>query len=83
MTELTRTILDKDEVAKLERYLKDKPKAIILTHANPDGDAIGSAMGMWHGLKDGGYDIDVACIDGCPEAFNYINLNQKYWVMKW
>lgn len=82
MTELTRTILDKDEVAKLQRYLKDKPKVIILTHANPDGDAIGSAMGLYHGLKDAGHNVDVACADPCPEEFEYIegleNLKQNF-----
>lgn len=78
MTDLTRNILDKDEIAKLQRYLKDKPKLLILTHANPDGDAIGSALGLWHGLNDAGFNVDVACADPVPEAFTYLKQTEVF-----
>lgn len=72
MTDLTTNILDPEELSKLQRYLKGQPKIIILTHANPDGDAIGSAMGLYMGLKGAGHKVDVACVDPCPEEFSYI-----------
>jgi bifunctional oligoribonuclease and PAP phosphatase NrnA len=33
-----------EQIAKAERIL-------LLTHINPDGDAIGSVLGMWHALR--------------------------------
>jgi len=72
MTDLTRSILAEDEVKKLKRYLDSQPKLIILTHANPDGDAIGSALGLYGGLKQAGFEVEVACIDPCPEEFEYL-----------
>lgn len=71
MTELSQSILASDEVAKLKRYLDSKPKLLILTHANPDGDAMGTALGLYGGLKPH-HTVDVACIDPCPEDFQYI-----------
>jgi phosphoesterase RecJ-like protein len=63
MSDLNRSILVDEEVSKLKRYLESQPKLIILTHANPDGDAIGSALGLYSGLKEQGFEVDVACID--------------------
>jgi len=77
MKELTRDILDPKEVEKLKRYLASKPKLIILTHANPDGDAIGSAIGLYNGFKEAGLEVDVACIDPCPEEFLYLKNTKK------
>lgn len=72
MTDFTRSILPESEVNKLKRYLESHPKLIILTHANPDGDAIGSALGLYLALKEKGHTVDVACIDPCPEEFKYL-----------
>lgn len=72
MTDFTRSILPENEVNKLKRYLESQPKLIILTHANPDGDAIGSALGLYLGLKQKGLVVDVACADSCPDEFKYL-----------
>jgi phosphoesterase RecJ-like protein len=77
MTDLTRSILPEEEIQKLKRYLKSRPKLIILTHANPDGDAIGSALGLYQGLLEAGFAPDVACIDPCPEEFIYLEHSDK------
>lgn len=34
-------------------------KIVILTHDMPDGDAVGSSLAMYHGLKQLGKDVDV------------------------
>jgi len=77
MTDLTRSILPEAEVSTLKRYLESKPKLIILTHSNPDGDAIGSALGLYSGLKEQGFDVEVACIDPCPDEFKYLPDHEK------
>ncbi len=72
MSRTNTEILDQAEVKKLARYLNEKPKMVILPHANPDGDALGAALGLYAGLKQAGYDVDVACLDGCPEPFQFL-----------
>ncbi|NJO07087.1 MAG: bifunctional oligoribonuclease/PAP phosphatase NrnA [Chloroflexaceae bacterium] len=34
--------------------LKDAQRILVLSHVNPDGDAIGSMLGVWHALNDMG-----------------------------
>jgi len=39
------------EAEKLKGFLAESPRLLILTHANPDGDAIGSSGALYMGLK--------------------------------
>ncbi len=45
---------------------------MIITHAHPDGDALGSALALYAGLKSIKRKVSVACIDGVPEKFQYL-----------
>ena len=47
---------------------------LILTHVNPDGDAIGSSMAMYHALKKMNKSVDVVIPD-IPPAFVFLNSN--------
>ena len=44
-------------------------KIVILTHENPDGDAIGSSLAMYHALKAYGKNPDIIIPD-YPKTFN-------------
>ena len=44
-------------------------KIVILTHENPDGDAIGSSLAMYHALKDYGKNPDLV-IPEHPRVFD-------------
>lgn len=44
-------------------------KIVILTHENPDGDAIGSSLAMYHALKEYGKNPDII-IPEYPKTFN-------------
>lgn len=35
-------------------HIAEAKRILLLTHVNPDGDAIGSLLGMWHALNDMG-----------------------------
>lgn len=65
-------MIKKDELQKLQDYLKRAGRTLIITHANPDGDAIGSSLGLYLGLKSIGINVEVACIDGVPDNFKFI-----------
>lgn len=70
-------MIDKKELQAFQEYLKQKPKSIIITHRNPDGDAIGSSMALYHGLKSLGHKVNVACIDGIPSQFAFVHQSNK------
>lgn len=48
--------MNKEQIEKLGRFLLDKNQPIaIVVHANPDGDAIGSALGLYGFLRNEGF----------------------------
>lgn len=70
-------MIQTDELKKLQDYLKKAERTLIITHANPDGDAIGSSLGLFMGLKSVGINVEVACIDGVPEHFQFIKNSEQ------
>lgn len=52
--------------------LKDKHRILLLTHKNPDGDAIGSILGLYLSLKKLGKDVVAICADPAPATFEYM-----------
>ncbi|MDP5230309.1 MAG: DHH family phosphoesterase, partial [Cellulophaga sp.] len=43
-----------DDIKRVEKLLNVPQKIVIVPHKNPDGDAIGSTLGLWHFLKNKG-----------------------------
>ena len=39
------------EIVEINQLLVPENKIVIITHYNPDGDAIGSSLGLKHYLK--------------------------------
>lgn len=53
------------------RYLKRNDNYIILTHASPDGDTLGSAYALYYGLNEIGKRACVICPDVIPQKYDY------------
>lgn len=47
------------EVAQLRTLLERRPTIAIVTHHNPDGDAVGSSLGLAHVLRAMGHTVQV------------------------
>jgi bifunctional oligoribonuclease and PAP phosphatase NrnA len=47
-------------------------RALIIAHVMPDGDAIGSALGLAWGLRKLGIEAQVACADPVPEELRFL-----------
>ena len=56
---------------KTARFLKKHDNYIILTHASPDGDTLGSAYALYYGLKEIGKTACVICPDIIPKKYDY------------
>jgi len=52
-------------------YLKKHDNYIILTHASPDGDTLGSAYALYYALNEIGKAACVLCSDVIPSKYNY------------
>lgn len=53
------------EISRAVEILRNARRVGLLCHVNPDGDALGSMLGMWHVLVANGTDA-VACV---PDGF--------------
>jgi len=59
--------LDKSLIKPVKKLLSDRSKKIVIvSHVNPDGDAIGSLLALYHFLKNTGFNNTVAI---SPNAF--------------
>ncbi len=52
-------------------YLKKHNNYIILTHASPDGDTLGSAYALYYALNEIGKTACVLCPDVIPQKYDY------------
>ena len=52
--------------------LKAHERIVLTAHVNPDGDAIGSSLGLMHALKALGKEVQVFIDDDIPAAFSVL-----------
>lgn len=58
---------------KIINAIKQQKHIYIITHVNPDGDALGSAFGLKHILLQLGIDSDVVLCESVPHTFSFMN----------
>jgi len=68
-----------NNLQSVRELLSDKSKKIlIVSHVNPDGDAIGSCMGLYHYLKNSGFEnINVISPNAFPSFLEWIPESEK------
>ncbi len=70
-------MLDITQQAELKDLLNQKLKIVLITHTNPDGDAIGSAMAMYHYLRKKGHIVTAMVSNKFPEFLNWLPDSDK------
>jgi phosphoesterase RecJ-like protein len=60
------------ELAAARAHLASSTRLLVVTHVNPDGDAIGSVLGLGLALRAAGKDVVMACADPVPEMFRFL-----------
>lgn len=66
------TDLNSDKILKLHHMLISARHPVIVTHMRPDGDAIGSSMGLYHTLKSYGKRAKVALVNPAPSNLDFL-----------
>lgn len=62
-----------ENIKKFFDLVENSQKILLLTHRNPDGDAIGSILSMQKLLITMNKDVLSFCVDAFPENFNYLH----------
>jgi phosphoesterase RecJ-like protein len=60
------------DVAEFRIWMGWADRYVILTHMGPDGDAIGSSLGLYHYLKSKGKQVVVLVPDSAPDFLNWL-----------
>lgn len=67
------SIFDEQRLAQLTNRLATQPDCVIIAHKSPDGDSIGSSLGLYHYLKQRGLDVVVCHPDPAPHFLTWLD----------
>ena len=68
--------MKKQDIASIKQLLSTKKKIVIIPHKNPDGDAIGSTLGLYHYLIKSGHKVNVLVPNDYPSFLKWIPGNE-------
>ena len=60
-------LIEEKQLREIQRLIENAQKVVIVTHLSPDGDAMGSSLGLYHYLQSMGKEATVVV----PNAFPY------------
>lgn len=61
-----------EDVNSVKALLSKPQKIVIVPHKNPDGDAIGSTLGLWHFLKNMGQEATIVAPNDYPKFLKWM-----------
>lgn len=64
--------MDKEQIARLKSFLKTPRNIIIIGHRNPDGDAVGSTLALFHYLIKKGHKAQVVMPNDFPDFLKWM-----------
>jgi phosphoesterase RecJ-like protein len=65
-------MIQANEIAAARERLAAAQRVLVITHVNPDGDAIGSLLGFGLAARTAGKTVTFYCADPAPEMFSYL-----------
>ncbi len=64
--------MNKAEITNIKQLLSTQKKIVIVPHKNPDGDAIGSTLGLYHYLNKSNHDVHVIVPNDYPTFLKWM-----------
>lgn len=65
-------MLSQTSLNELRKALRDVQRVLIVSHVDPDGDTIGSALGLAWALRARGLTVSLACQDPLPDEVGFM-----------
>ena len=65
-------LIDSNKANELHRLIERSNRIVLTCHVRPDGDAIGSTLGLWHLLRALGKDATVVVPDKAPVSLAFL-----------
>lgn len=64
--------MNTNEIKEIKELLSGPKNIVIVPHRNPDGDAIGSALGLYHYLNNKGHQATVVAPNDYPDFLKWL-----------
>lgn len=64
--------MDNTISGEIKNRIADAHNVVIASHVRPDGDAIGSLLGIGLALQDAGKTVEMILADGVPSSFKFL-----------
>lgn len=64
--------MNEDTTGAIKERLDKSKKVIVASHVRPDGDAIGSLLGLGLALRDAGKSVQMVLVDGVAASFRHL-----------
>ncbi len=64
--------MDDETAGVIKERLAESKNVIIASHVRPDGDAIGSLLGLGLALRAAGKSVQMVLVDGIPSSFKHL-----------
>jgi phosphoesterase RecJ-like protein len=64
--------MDEEMTGAIKERLEKSKNIVIASHVRPDGDAIGSLLGIGLALRDAGKSVQMVLVDGVPSSFKHL-----------
>ena len=64
--------MDSKLIGEIKDRLSVASNIVIASHVRPDGDAIGSLLGLGLALRDAGKSVQMILVDGAPASFKHL-----------
>lgn len=64
--------MKKKDIITIQSALAISKKIAIISHYNPDGDAVGSSLALYHYFKESGFEVDVILPNPFPDFLSWM-----------
>jgi phosphoesterase RecJ-like protein len=64
-------VIDQSKIDHFAKWLERADKIVIVAHVAPDGDAVGSSLGLWHFLNTQDKDATVIVPNAFPDFLKW------------
>ena len=64
--------MTKEDILNIKQLLSSPKQIVIVPHKNPDGDAIGSTLGLYHYLKKCNHNVTIIAPNDYPDFLKWI-----------
>lgn len=65
-------VINTADADKLQDMIEQAGRIVLTCHVSPDGDAVGSTLGLWHLLRSLGKDVYVVAPDQPPRSLAFL-----------